>query len=87
MIVQHLANLPRLLHPGTLFQKQQEKITPNEQALPKFPLVVCWPNQVTWPRPGSEEGEIQIPLFVFFFWPCSWHAKVPEPGIEPMPQQ
>lgn len=31
------------------------------------------------------------PLFIYFFilnfWPCSWHAEVLGPAIEPVPQQ
>ena len=23
----------------------------------------------------------------FWFWPCLWHAEVPGPGVEPVPQQ
>jgi len=35
---------------------------------------------------------IILHLYVFlksylFFWPCLWHAEVPVPGIEPLPQQ
>ena len=25
--------------------------------------------------------------FLFYFWLCLWHVKVPRPGIEPEPQQ
>lgn len=59
MFIQYLAGNPRLLHLRTVFQKQQEKTIPNEQVLFKFPLVFCWPKQVTWPRPDSEDGAIQ----------------------------
>lgn len=51
----------RLLHSGTVFQKQQGKTCPNEQALFKFLLVFLSPKQVTRPRPDSRDGEIQTP--------------------------
>ena len=44
-----------------LFQKKQEKTIPNEQIPFRFPLVFCWPKQVIWPRPDSEDGETQTP--------------------------
>lgn len=45
MFVQHLAGSPRLLHLGTVGQKQQEKTKPHEQALFQESPCLCFISQ------------------------------------------
>ena len=34
----------------------------------------------------NENFRSVVSVFVFIFWPCSWHMEVPRPGIESKPQ-
>ena len=42
---------------------------------------------VTEGQNGKSFPGLVIFFFFFFFWLHLWHVEVPEPGIEPVPQQ